>query len=142
MEGHGSWNPYVLVSPEGKVIKVLGEFGDDETRAEMAALQSVEGNSATPAPAAAAQLASPGYTEKVLRRVRSNIIWSGDTSGLQTVVSVRCSPTGTLLSATVTRSSGNQAWDDAANTYLVRARSGDLVRVPALGVRFGKVIQR
>ena|ERR1700756_637477 len=114
MEGHGSWNPYVLVSPEGKVIKVLGEFGDDETRAEMAALQSVEGNSATPAPAAAAQLASPGYTEKVLRRVRSNIIWSGDTSGLQTVVSVRCSPTGTLLSATVIRSSGNQAWDDAA----------------------------
>jgi colicin import membrane protein len=46
--------------------------------------------------------------------VRPNIIWSGDTSGLQTVVSVRCSPTGTLLSATVTRSSGNQAWDDAA----------------------------
>jgi hypothetical protein len=33
-----------------------------------------------------------------------------------------------------------EAWDDAANTYLVRTRRGDLARVPALGVRFGKVI--
>jgi hypothetical protein len=31
-------------------------------------------------------------------------------------------------------------WDEAANTYLVRTRDGELVRVPALGVRFGKVI--
>ena len=31
-------------------------------------------------------------------------------------------------------------WDQAANTYLVRNRQGELVRVPALGVRFGKVI--
>ena len=27
-----------------------------------------------------------------------------------------------------------------ANTYLVRTRSGELARVPALGVRFGKVV--
>jgi hypothetical protein len=33
-----------------------------------------------------------------------------------------------------------EAWDEAANTYLVRVRSGDLVRVPALGVRFGKLV--
>ena len=33
-----------------------------------------------------------------------------------------------------------EAWDDAANTYLVRRQTGELVRVPALGVRFGKVI--
>ena len=33
-----------------------------------------------------------------------------------------------------------EAWDEAANTYLVRNRSGDLVRVPALGVRFGKLV--
>jgi hypothetical protein len=31
-------------------------------------------------------------------------------------------------------------WDDAANTYMVRGRDGGLVRVPALGVRFGKVV--
>ena len=33
-----------------------------------------------------------------------------------------------------------EAWDAAANTFLVRNRDGDLVRVPALGVRFGKVV--
>jgi hypothetical protein len=33
-----------------------------------------------------------------------------------------------------------EAWDDPANTYLVRNRKGEVVRVPALGVRFGKVI--
>ena len=34
-----------------------------------------------------------------------------------------------------------EAWDEGANTYVVRNRKGDLVRVPALGVRFGKVIR-
>lgn len=33
-----------------------------------------------------------------------------------------------------------EAWDEAANTYLVRKRDGELARVPALGVRFGKVV--
>ncbi|MFP3558862.1 TonB family protein [Paraburkholderia sp. SIMBA_049] len=115
MEGRGSWSPYVLVSPEGKEIKVLGEFNDDEARAEMAALQSVEGKSAASTGSSAIHsAASPGYAGKVQRRVRPNIVWSGDTAGLETVVSVRCSPTGTLLSATIVRSSGNSAWDDAA----------------------------
>ncbi len=58
--------------------------------------------------------ASPGYSDKVRRAVRPNISWGGETSGLETVVSVRCSPTGTLLGATISRSSGNAAWDDAA----------------------------
>ncbi len=33
-----------------------------------------------------------------------------------------------------------EAWDEAANTYLVRDKRNGLHRVPALGVRFGKVI--
>jgi hypothetical protein len=33
-----------------------------------------------------------------------------------------------------------EAWDEAANTYLVRRKDGQLARVPALGVRFGRVI--
>ena len=33
-----------------------------------------------------------------------------------------------------------EAWDEPANTFLVRTAKGDLVRVPALGVRFGKVV--
>jgi hypothetical protein len=34
-----------------------------------------------------------------------------------------------------------ESWDEPANTYVVRNRAGELLRVPALGVRFGKVIQ-
>jgi hypothetical protein len=33
-----------------------------------------------------------------------------------------------------------EAWDEPANTYLVRGRDGEVARVPALGVRYGKVI--
>ncbi|MFN2590190.1 MAG: hypothetical protein ABR518_05425 [Actinomycetota bacterium] len=33
-----------------------------------------------------------------------------------------------------------EAWDEAANTFLVRNRTGELVRVPALGVRHSKVV--
>ncbi|CAE6694023.1 cell envelope integrity protein TolA [Paraburkholderia haematera] len=57
---------------------------------------------------------SPGYADKVRRVVRPNISWGGETEGLETVISVRCSPTGTLLDAQIARSSGNSAWDDAA----------------------------
>jgi colicin import membrane protein len=46
--------------------------------------------------------------------VRPNIVWAGDTQGLETVIAVRCSPTGTLLSASVQRGSGNPQWDEAA----------------------------
>ncbi|ALL64220.1 Cell division and transport-associated protein TolA [Paraburkholderia caribensis MBA4] len=96
---------------------------DADRRQRLAAMQGMAGGEGSTGnglaksgtgSGAGGNAASPGYAEKVQRRVRPNIIWSGDTSGLQTVVSVRCSPTGTLLSATVTRSSGNQAWDDAA----------------------------
>ncbi|CAH2794447.1 MAG: TolA protein [uncultured Caballeronia sp.] len=58
---------------------------------------------------------SAGYAEKVQRRVRPNIRWGGETAGLETVISVRVSPaTGTLLSASIQRSSGNDQWDQAA----------------------------
>jgi hypothetical protein len=33
-----------------------------------------------------------------------------------------------------------EEWDEAANTFLVRDRTGGLVRVPALGVRHSKVV--
>lgn len=33
-----------------------------------------------------------------------------------------------------------EAWDEAANTYMVRNKAGELIRVPALGVRYGKVV--
>ena len=33
-----------------------------------------------------------------------------------------------------------EQWDEPANTYLVRNRRDEVVRVPALGVRFGKIV--
>lgn len=34
-----------------------------------------------------------------------------------------------------------ERWDDEAETYFVRTRDGDEVRVPARGVRFGKIVE-
>lgn len=39
---------------------------------------------------AAADVPNLGYSDKVRRRVRPNIVWSGETSGLETEISVRC----------------------------------------------------
>ncbi|TDY25326.1 cell division and transport-associated protein TolA [Paraburkholderia sp. BL6665CI2N2] len=58
--------------------------------------------------------ASPGFNDKVQRRVHPNVIWSGPTEGLATEISVRCAPSGTILSAAIKRSSGNPEWDAAA----------------------------
>jgi colicin import membrane protein len=96
---------------------------DQERRARLAQMQGMVGGEGSTGnglaksgtgSGAGGTATSPGYAEKVQRRVRPNIVWAGDTQGLETVVAVRCSPTGTLLSATVTRGSGNAQWDDAA----------------------------
>jgi hypothetical protein len=34
-----------------------------------------------------------------------------------------------------------ERWDEGAETYFVRKRDGTEVRVPARGVRFGKVVE-
>ena len=34
-----------------------------------------------------------------------------------------------------------ERWDEEAETYFVRRKGGDEVRVPARGVRFGKVVE-
>lgn len=34
-----------------------------------------------------------------------------------------------------------ESWDPAAETYLVRRKDGSVARVPARGVRFGKVVE-
>jgi hypothetical protein len=33
-----------------------------------------------------------------------------------------------------------ERWDEGAQTYFIRTKSGEEVRVPARGVRFGKVV--
>ncbi|KVE62889.1 cell envelope integrity protein TolA [Burkholderia vietnamiensis] len=57
--------------------------------------------------------ASPGYADKVRRRVKPNIVWGGERGGLTTVVKIRCTPSGDLLSVSVARPSGNSGWDQA-----------------------------
>jgi len=34
-----------------------------------------------------------------------------------------------------------ERWDEAAETYFVRKKDGTVVRVPARGVRFGKIAE-
>jgi hypothetical protein len=34
-----------------------------------------------------------------------------------------------------------ERWDEAAETYFVRKKNGEVARVPARGVRFGKVVE-
>ncbi|MBB5547108.1 cell envelope integrity protein TolA [Paraburkholderia fungorum] len=96
---------------------------DAERRARLAQMQGLAGGEGTTGNGLAKSgtgsgsggtATSPGYADKVRRVVRPNISWGGETEGLETVISVRCSPTGTLLDAQISRSSGNAAWDDAA----------------------------
>jgi colicin import membrane protein len=96
---------------------------DSERRARLAQMQGMAGGEGSTGNGLAKSgtgsgsggtAASPGYADKVRRVVRPNISWGGETEGLETVIAVRCSPTGTLLGATISRSSGNAAWDDAA----------------------------
>jgi len=96
---------------------------DQERRARLAQMQGMAGGEGSTGnglaksgtgSGAGGTAASPGYAEKVQRRVRPNIIWTGDTAGLETVIAVRCAPTGTLLDARITRPSSNSQWDEAA----------------------------
>jgi TonB family protein len=59
-------------------------------------------------------VSSETFAAKVERLVRANIVWDGRTDHLRTTISVRCSPNGKLLSATIVRSSGNPEWDAVA----------------------------
>jgi hypothetical protein len=34
-----------------------------------------------------------------------------------------------------------ERWDEGAETYFVRRKTGEVVRVPARGVRFGKLVE-
>ncbi|MDF3838598.1 cell envelope integrity protein TolA [Cupriavidus basilensis] len=64
--------------------------------------------------AGAGGTASSGYPDRVRRRVKPNIIFTEEVSGNPAaVVAVQLAPDGSLLSARLTKSSGNSAWDSA-----------------------------
>jgi colicin import membrane protein len=57
---------------------------------------------------------SASYAGRVIARIRPNIVLIDDVPGNpRTEVEVRLAPDGTILSTTVTQSSGIKAWDDA-----------------------------
>jgi colicin import membrane protein len=93
---------------------------DKERQARLAQLQGAAGGSGGAdglakggtGSGSGGNAASPGYADKVKRRVKSFLHWAGSTQGLETRVQVRCAPSGDVLGVTVTRPSGNAAWDD------------------------------
>ena len=59
--------------------------------------------------------APPGWSDKVIKKVRANITFNADSfkGNRQTIVQVRLAPDGAILSRTMTTSSGDNAWDQA-----------------------------
>jgi TonB family protein len=98
---------------------------DTDLRAKLATLSQASMSTGQPVAATALD-----YATQVQRRVRPNIVWSGPTLNLETGIFVRCAPSGTILSATISRSSGNDAWDMAA---LRAVQNSDPMPVDATG---------
>lgn len=58
--------------------------------------------------------ASPGYSDRVRRKVKPNIIFNGEVQGNPSaVVAVRLAPDGSILSKRLSKSSGDTEWDNA-----------------------------
>ena len=59
--------------------------------------------------------APPGWSDKVIKKVRANITFNADSfkGTKQTIIQVRLAPDGAILSRTMTSSSGDNAWDQA-----------------------------
>ncbi|AOJ09007.1 cell envelope integrity protein TolA [Burkholderia mayonis] len=95
---------------------------DKERQARLAQLQGIAGGGSGSGEGLAksgtgtgsgGNAASPGYADKVRRRVKPNIVWAGERDSLVTVVAIRCTPSGDVLSTSIRRSSGNSGWDQA-----------------------------
>jgi colicin import membrane protein len=74
------------------------------------------GNGSASSQSTAAQSAGPSasYLGRLAARVKPNIVFTESVNGNTGVeVDVRTSPSGNILSARITKSSGVKAWDDA-----------------------------
>ena len=79
-------------------------------------LAGTGGNGAPGSAGTAAQSSGPSasYLGRLAARVKPNIVFSESVNGNPAVeVDVRTSPSGNILSARVTKTSGNKAWDEA-----------------------------
>jgi TonB family protein len=66
---------------------------------------------------------APIDTSAVLQLVARNVIWPSTAPDVETTVTVHCTADGNLLSETISRSSGNAAWDDAVVKAVQAANS-------------------
>ena len=59
--------------------------------------------------------APPGWSDKVIKKVRANITFNADSfkGNKQTIIQVKLAPDGAILTRTMTSSSGDNAWDQA-----------------------------
>lgn len=59
--------------------------------------------------------APPGWSDKVIKKVRANITFNADSfkGNKQTIVQVKLAPDGAILTRVMTSSSGDNAWDQA-----------------------------
>ena len=101
----------------GKNAQKADSSADRQHEERLAALRALaadvsSGNDLKPDSVATA---SPGYADRVRRRVRPNVVAPINIDGNpSSIIAVRCAPDGSLLSATMQRSSGNLEWDIAA----------------------------
>lgn len=85
--------------------------------------------------------ASPGYADRVRRRVKPNIVFTEEIAGNPAaVVAVRMAPDGSLLSVRLTKSSGNAGWDNAVLRAVERSdplpRDENGVAPPGVNITF------
>lgn len=85
--------------------------------------------------------ASPGYADRVRRRVKPNIIFTEEIAGNPAaVVAVRMAPDGSLLSVRLAKSSGNAGWDNAVLRAVERSdplpRDENGVAPPGVNITF------
>ena len=67
---------------------------------------------------------SASYGGKVRAKVKPNIVFMDDIQGNPAAeVEVRSSPTGTIMSQRLVKSSGNKAWDDAVIKAIIRTEA-------------------
>jgi len=74
------------------------------------------GGGSTPGGSSAAQSSGPsaGYAGRIVARIKPNITYPDNIDGNPRVeVDIRTSPSGNILSARITQSSGVKSWDDA-----------------------------
>lgn len=100
---------------DAKEAANMAKARDDQMK-RMAGLAGASGNGAPGATGSAAQSSGPSasYAGKIVARIKPNITYPDNVSGNpRTEVEIRTGPSGTILSARITQSSGIKSWDEA-----------------------------